>query len=210
MREHFQRKGKSLPKVLFNIIVKDGFLLPAEVFQGLADELLFLGSDGTLAAVVFVVALAGKDIDKMVLDGTLQTARHVIIHSAQADRHTDGFIVTILRAIGTLRLWVSEVDASNGDKTIWDIVLQDVAQTIFSDGTVLAVAYNIASCLFTKDFFSGGLGGILFCHTDIWFVEAKLIKMLGLEKFLETNYQILYSFLHSIAYYLILNELYNV
>ena len=67
--------------------MEGGLLRPAVGFEGLADVAFHIRCHGTGAIVVFVVALAGIDMDEVVLNGTLHTAWHIIIDSGDTNRH---------------------------------------------------------------------------------------------------------------------------
>ena len=82
-----------LPQEVFNIAAKLGLLGPAVVFDGLTDVALDIRCHGAGAVVVLVVTFAGINMDEMVLDGTLDTTRHIVVDGGEADRHTDGLIL---------------------------------------------------------------------------------------------------------------------
>ena len=87
-----------------------GGLGPTIVLEGLADVTLHIGRHGTGAVVVFVIPLAGIDMDKVVLDGTLHPSWHVVIDGGESDGHTDGFVFGIQRTALTLHLGIVQVD----------------------------------------------------------------------------------------------------
>ena len=80
-------------QILFHVVVEDGGLLPAGGEEGLADETLDVGGDGTATAMVLVVALAREETDEVVLDGPLHVTRHVVIDGGKSDGHADGLVV---------------------------------------------------------------------------------------------------------------------
>ena len=88
-----------LPKIFFNVAVEVGLLCPAVVFESLADVAFHIGRHGTGAIVVFVVTFAGIDMDEVVLDSTLHTARHIIIDSGDTNRHADGLVLAKQRTM---------------------------------------------------------------------------------------------------------------
>ena len=151
----FVLRGSSSPQVLFCVVVEDGFLRPAGGEEGLADELLDVGGDGTAAAVVLIVALEGEETDEAAFDGALQVVRHVVVHTLQAEGHADGFVGTELRTLRSLHLWIAEMDGGNCRIMFRNIVLQDAAQTMFADGTLQALADGcfcryFSECLFSR------------------------------------------------------------
>ena len=75
-----------LPQIFFDIAGEIGLLSPAVVFDGLADVAFYIGRHWTGAVVVLVVALAGIDVDEVVLDSTFYTTRHVVIDGGESDR----------------------------------------------------------------------------------------------------------------------------
>ena len=101
--------GISLQKILFCVVVEGGLLLPAEGEEGLADDLLDVGGDGPAATMIVVIAPARKEVDEAVLDGALQTARHVVVHLLEAEGHADWFVGTVVGAVRFLSHWISEI-----------------------------------------------------------------------------------------------------
>ena len=108
-----------LPQILFYVSFEGGFLCPAVVFKGLAYVAFYIGSQWTGAVVVFIVALTGVDIDKVVLDSSLHTSWHVVIHGDDAGGHTDRLVLAELRTVGRLHLGIVEVDAVGVDSVCW-------------------------------------------------------------------------------------------
>lgn len=146
-----------LPQVLFCVAIEGGVLRPAEGEEGVADEVLDVGGDGALGAVVLVVAFAGEEADEVVLDGALQMAGHVVVHLAEAEGHADGLVWAILGAVGLLHLRVPQVDIRDDRVVLGYIVLDDAAKTVLAEGTYLALA-NDAFCRHFTEF--------LLCHLD--------------------------------------------
>ena len=69
-----------LPQVILDVGVElDGFG-PAVAEDGLADVLFVFGWHGTVAAVVFVVALTVEMVDKMLLQRMSNALRHVVVY----------------------------------------------------------------------------------------------------------------------------------
>ena len=63
--------------------------------------------------MVFVVALAGVDINQVVLDGTLHTAWHVVIDRRQFDGHADDLVFAKQGTTFTLHLRIAKVDTGD-------------------------------------------------------------------------------------------------
>lgn len=63
--------------------------------------------------MVLVVALAGVDINKVVLDGTLHTAWHIVIDRRQLDRHADDLVFAKQGTTFTLHLRIAEIDTGD-------------------------------------------------------------------------------------------------
>lgn len=106
----------------------------------MSDELLDVGGDGTAAAVVLVVALARETADEVVLDGSLQVVRHVVVHAFQAEGHADLLAGAVLRTAFLLHPGVAKMDGHDRGMVLGDIVLQDTAKTMLADGAMLALA----------------------------------------------------------------------
>lgn len=154
-----------LPQILFDVAGELGFLIPAVAFEGLADVGLYIGSEGTGAVVVLVVTFAGIDGDEVVLDGTLDATRHVVVSVGETVGHADWGVVAVFRAVVALHLGIGEVDAGDTTLILSDISAEDVAETMVAKGTAGAVAYEVVRGFFAKDFFAR-LGGnsFLFHH----------------------------------------------
>lgn len=128
--------------------------------------MLHVGSEGTGAVVILVVAFAGIDSDEVVLDGTLQMGWHIVVDSGQANWHADGFVATEITAVGCLHLWGGQVDA--GDQVLFfaHIAGEDAAEAMVAQGADGAVAYDVACGLLAEKVVAG-LGGVLvFFHYD--------------------------------------------
>jgi len=143
-------KAKESQLILVGVGVEDGFLLPAEGDEGLADDLLYVGGDGTEGAVELVVALTREEADEVILNGTFQVARHVVVHAFETNGHADGLVGTILRTVVLLHLGIPQIDISNNRIIVWYIRAQDVAQAMLSDGTNLTIADGVAFRHFLK------------------------------------------------------------
>ena len=155
------RSGPFLQKVLFCVIVEDGLMLPAEVVEGLADELFYIRSDGTTAVVIFVVKFPVGKVDEVILDGTLQTAWHVVVHPLEAEGHADWFDGTILGAVCFLGHWISEIYSRDNRVILWNKVFKDTAKAMLLYRTIKTLADGIVLRHFAEQFFFG-LGKVVF------------------------------------------------
>jgi hypothetical protein len=106
-------KDHLLPQIILNKVEESGFLCPTVVFQSLTDIAFYVRGERAGAVVVFVVALAGVDINQVVLDGTLHTAWHVVIDRRQFDRHADDLVFAEQGTAFTLHLRIAKVDAGD-------------------------------------------------------------------------------------------------
>ena len=104
------KKVAYLPQKLLDVAGELGGLGPTVGFEGLADVTLHIGRHGTGAVVVLVIPLAGIDMDKVVLDGTLHPSWHVVIDGGEADGHADRFVFGKQRTALTLHLGIVQVD----------------------------------------------------------------------------------------------------
>ena len=143
-----------LPQIFLDIAVEGGFLRPAEVEEGLADGGFDVGGDGAAGAVVFVVALARKEGDEVVLDVACEAAGDDVVHLAEAEGHTKGFTGAVARAVVALHPGVLEVYDGHDGVILRDIVLQDVAQAVFASGAAWALADATLLHHFAEKFFS--------------------------------------------------------
>ena len=107
------RNAYLLPQVILNILEESRPLSPAVVFQSLTDIAFYVRRERASAVVVLVVSLAGVDINKVVLDGTLHTAWHVVIDSRQLDGHADDLVFAEQGTAFTLHLRIAKVDAGD-------------------------------------------------------------------------------------------------
>ena len=149
-----------LPQVFLDVFEKTGFACPAIRLEGLSDITLDVGSEGTGAVVVFVIAFAGVDVDEVVLDGFLYAGRHVVIDSVEADRHTDGLIIAVHRTVVTLHLRIVEVDAVGESAVFRNIGGKDATETVLAKRAGRRVAYTIVRSFLCKDSLSG-LGSVV-------------------------------------------------
>ena len=120
--------------------MEGGLLSPTVVFEGLADVALDIGREGTSAVVVFVIALAGINTNKVVLDGALNAAWHVVIHGGESEGHADGLVIAEPRTTFTLHLRIGKVDALNEHSILRCISTEDTVKTVFMKWTHGTVA----------------------------------------------------------------------
>lgn len=111
--------------------------------------------------MVLVVAFAGVDIDEVVLDGALNTSRHVVIDGGKTDRHADRLILAELWTVGALHLGIVEVDTVDVNPVCGFVTAEYAVKTMLTKRTNGAVAYFIVVGLRCEDLFSG-LGGVTF------------------------------------------------
>ena len=91
----------------------------------------------TVAAVVFVVALAIEVLNEMLLQGMGNALGHVIIHLCNAEWHADGLVVTIHGARICLHCRMIEVDAGSDAATLRRIGTQQPPQAVCTQGACL-------------------------------------------------------------------------
>ena len=172
----------NLPQILFDVASELGFLIPAVALEGLADVGLDIGSEGTGAVVVLVVAFAGIDADEVVLHGSLYAARHVVVTVGETVGHADGSVVAVFRAVAGLHLGVIEIDTGNTTLILSDIAAEDAAEAMVAARTGRAVAYDVSGGFLAEDFFAR-LRGILFLfHNMLLFDGAKIVYLLDICK----------------------------
>ena len=114
--------------------------------------------------MVFIVALTGIDVDKMVLDGALDAAWHVIIDGGESDGHTNRFVVAEHGTVGTLHRGVVEVDAKDVKPVLWRIIAEDAMQAMFTDWAGRAITNLIVVCFLSEDLFSALRGNTFLFH----------------------------------------------
>lgn len=153
--------GIFLQKILLGVVVEDGLLLPAEVEEGLADELFYVRSDGTTAVVIFVVKFPVGKVDEVILDGTLQMAWHVVVHPLEAEGHADWFDGTILGAVCFPGHWIPEIYGRDNRVILRNIVHQDAAKAMLLYRTIKTLAHCFVLRHFAEQFFFG-LSGVGF------------------------------------------------
>ena len=171
-----------LPQIFLDIAVEGGFLRPAVGFEGLTDITLHIWRHGTGAVVVLVIAFAGIDMDEVVLDGTLHTARHVIIDSEEPDGHADGFILAEQRTIFTLHLRIVQVDTICINSVFGFVTGKNTMEAVFTKGADRTIADAIVICLLCKDLLSGFGGLVFFRHIACKVNENVGVKQIFLSK----------------------------
>ena len=141
--------------------------MPAEVEEGLADELFYVRSDGTTAVVIFVVKFPVGKVDEVILDGTLQAAWHIVVHLFEADRHADRFVGTILGAVCFLGHWIPEIYGRDNRVILRNKVHQDAAKAMLLYWTFKTLAHCFVLRHFAEQFFFG-LGGVGFHGLNLY------------------------------------------
>ena len=163
----------NLPQIFLDIAVEGGFLRPAVGFEGLANVAFHIGRHGTGAIVVFVVTFAGIDMDEVVLDSTLHTARHIIIDSGDTNRHADGLVLAEQRTILTLHLWVVQVNTVGINSVFGFVTGKDTMETVLTKGADRAIADTVVISLLCKDLLSGLWGLLFFLHYRCCFWQQR-------------------------------------
>ena len=110
-----------LPQIVLNVIVELDGLLPAKAEDGLADVLFVLRRNGTISAVVFVIALAVEVLDKVLLQRTGNAQGHVVVHLCNAKGHADGLVVAVHVTRLGLHCRSVEIDAVRDATVLGDI-----------------------------------------------------------------------------------------
>lgn len=147
------------PDVVLGVGIEDGLGFPAVGLDGFADDFLYVGGDGAGAVVVLIVALAGEGADEAAFDFFRRMAGHVIIGVGKADGHAAGLVVAVVGTAIALHLRIREVHTVYDEPLLGDIVFQDVAKAVLTEGAPLAVAHDVASGLLTEKLFFGFDGG---------------------------------------------------
>ena len=114
--------------------------------------------------MVFVVTLAGIDMNKVVLDGALDAAWHVVIHGGESEGHADGLVIAEPRTTFALHLRISKVDALHEHSVLWRISTEDTMKTVLTKWTYGTVANRISISLLFEDLLSGLWGNIFLLH----------------------------------------------
>ena len=103
----------------------------------MANVLFVYRGHWTVAAVVFVVALAIEVLNEMLLQWMGYALGHVIIHLCNAEWHADGLIVTIHWTRFCLHRRMIEVDAGSDAATLRRIGAQQPPQAVCTQGACL-------------------------------------------------------------------------
>ena len=166
------------PKIFFDVAGEGGLLKPAAFLEGLEHVALDVGSQRAGTVVILVATLAGIDIDEMVLDGTLQTAWHIVIDSGEAVGHANGFVLAKQWTVFALHLGVTEVDAGGVEPFRWFVVAENAVEAVHTQRADVTVAGLVVVCLFGKDFFAAPGSIVVLCHSCCYFV-CKVNKNTG-------------------------------
>ena len=84
-----------LPQVILDVGVEVNGFGPAVAEDGLTDVLFVVGWHGTVAAVVFVVALTVEMVDEMLLQRMSNALGHVVVYLCDTEGHADGLVVAV-------------------------------------------------------------------------------------------------------------------
>ena len=144
--------------------MEGGLLRPAVGFEGLANVAFHIGCHGTGAIMVLVIALAGIDMDEVVLNGTLHTAWHIIIDSGDTNRHANGLVLAEQRTILTLHLRVVQVDTVGIYPVFRFVTGKYTMETMLTKGADRAIADTVVISLLCKNLLSGLWGLFFFLH----------------------------------------------
>ena len=90
--------------------------------------------------MVFVIALTGIDMNKVVLDSALDAAWHVVIDGGESDGHADGLIIAKPRTTFTLHLRIVKVDTLNEHPVLRGINTKNTVKTVLTKWTYGTVA----------------------------------------------------------------------
>ena len=144
--------------------MESGLLRPTVGFEGLADVTLYIGRHGTRTIVVFIVALAGIDMDEVILDGTLHPARHVVIDGKKSDGHADRLILAEQRTTFTLHLRIVQVDTVGINSVFGLVTNKNTVEAVLTKGADRAIADAVVICFLCKGLLSGLWGLVYFLH----------------------------------------------
>lgn len=147
---------------------------PAVVLDDLADVTLHIGRHGTDAVVVLVVALAGIDMDEMVLDGTLHPSRHVVINGGESDGHADGFVFGKQRTALTLHLGIVQVDTVGVKSVLGFVTGEQAVKAMLTKGADCTVADTVVVCLLSENLLS-----VLWCLIFLLHIGYKSTDFVG-------------------------------
>ena len=128
--------------------------------------------------MVFVVTLAGIDMNKVVLDGALDAAWHVVIHGGESEGHADGLVIAEPRTTFALHLRISKVDALHEHSVLWRISTEDTMKTVLMKWTYGTVANRISVSFLFEDLLSGLWGNIFLFHHGLCFISCAKVQNL--------------------------------
>ena len=143
-----------LPQVVLYLAVKLQGTLPALFAAHAGDEAEYVGGDGAVAAVIFIISGAAVGGNEAPLDGPLYAARHVVVEMLHhADGHEQRLVVAkqVAGAVGTVL--VTRVDGGDDALRGGGVLPHLVAQALPAAGAVAVVAAEIALCLLLKKFY---------------------------------------------------------
>ena len=138
---------------------------PAVVLEDLADVTLDVGSQRAGAVVILIVALAGVDVDEVVLDGSLQTAWHVVIDGGEPLGHADGLVLAEQWTVFALHLRITEIDTGNVEAFCRLVVAENAVKAVIAQGADVTVAGFVVVGLLGEDFFAGLRCIVVLCHS---------------------------------------------
>jgi len=113
--------------------------VPSETEGGLTDVLLVLGGQGLACAVVVVIDAAVEVVDEVMLERTLQTAWHVVVHIGEAEGHTYGLVAAVHGTGLGLGLRVAEADDGSHKRCLGRHVPGHPSQAVLSQGALFRI-----------------------------------------------------------------------
>ena len=134
--------------------------------------------------MVLIVALTGIDLDKILLDASLDATGHVVVDGGEPTGHADGFVVTVLGAVRALQLRIVEVDGVDEESSARRVVSEDAAEAVLAKRTDGAVAYIVMVGLLSEYLLSGLWGIVLVCHIVLLFACKDNDNILNMQTFL--------------------------
>ena len=111
-----------------------------------------------------VVALAGIDMNKVILDSALDAAWHVVIHGGESEGHADWLVIAEPRTTFALHLRIGKIDALHKHSVLRCISTEDTMKTVLTKWTYGTVANRISVSLLFEDLLSGLWGNIFLFH----------------------------------------------
>lgn len=156
-----------LPQVVLDVVVELELLLPAVGAGGLADEGFGGGVDGTLAAVVLVIALAAQGGDEAVLDAALDAARHVVIDRGEAEGHAQRLGVAEEGAATCRHVGVAGIHGPDAEGRLGGVGRREPAKAMLATAAAIVQAEDVARRLGCKQLGELVLGLLLIGRTHI-------------------------------------------